>query len=191
MIKRLTFIFSLIIQQSLAQGILNYQSFVIDHKEVVWLQVFHEEHPVDQLRKELFDHLKQKSWIKDIVIASEEIVAEITDYRPDYKRYGGKFTNTSEIIRTGKWSGKMKISFKEGKYRVFLYGLNYQARQSTTGSGKATIEQHEVTGSLSEFVLNDTRTAFKKSKLRNLDILQFSFKDSFTIKADQLIDADW
>ncbi len=168
----------------------NYLSFAIDHKEVVWLQVYHEESSAD-LQQKVFDHLRKKVWIRNIQKEDGDIVAELVDYRPDYKRYGGKFSNTSEIIRTGKWAGRMKISFKEGKYRVFLYGVTYEAQQSTSGSGKATIEQHETSGTLNDFVLNDTRSSFRKNKLKNLDILHFSFKDSFTITFDQLIDADW
>ena len=67
----------------------------------------------------------------------------------------------------------------------------HTAKQSTTGSGKATIEQHDISGTLTEFVLDDLRTVFRKSRLKNLDILQLSFKDSFTLTTDQLIDTDW
>ena len=99
--------------------------------------------------------------------------------------------NTSSVIRTGRWTGRVRISFKEGKYRVVLYGLEYEAIQSTAGSGKAAIEQHNVSGTLTEFALNNYRNGFKKSRLINLDILHLSFKDSFTLTKDQVTDSDW
>ena len=171
--------------------ITNYQSFTISQREVVWIQVYHNEESADSLSMKVFNHLKRKMWIKEIQYEGDDIIAELVNYRPDYKRYGGKFKNTSMIIRTGKWDGKIRISFKEGKYRVIAEGLHYQAKQSTTGSGKATIEQHDISGTLTEFVLDDLRTVFRKSRLKNLDILQLSFKDSFTLTTDQLIDTDW
>jgi hypothetical protein len=171
--------------------ITHYQSFLIENREAVWVQVYHNEETSDSLSYKIFNHLKRKSWIKQLQFDGKDIVAELQGYRPDYKRYGAKFRNTSTIIRTGKWNGKVRINFKEGKYRVILEGLNYNAKQSTTGSGKASIEQHDISGTLSEFVLNDYKTSFRKNKLKNLDILQLSFKDSFTLTTDQVIDTDW
>jgi hypothetical protein len=180
------------IQSASAQhGIVNYQSFSIDNKEVIWAQVYHQDDSVKDISSKLFEHLKRKVWIKDIHYEGNDILADLTGYRPDYKRYGGKYINTSSVTRTGRWKGKIRISFREGKYRVILYGLNYDARQSATGSGKATIEQHDVSGTLSEFVLNNFRSSFKKSRMKDLDILHFSFKDSFTLTFDQVIDSDW
>jgi hypothetical protein len=176
---------------SAQQLMANYQSFSIDNTDVVWAQVYHHEKSIEEIRKKLFSHFQQKVWIKDIKIEGDDIIAEMVNYRPDYKRYGGKFMNTSSIIRTGRWTGRIKISFKEEKYRVVLYGIEYAAMQSSSGSGKATIEQHPVSGTLSEFALNNYRTAFKKSRLMNLDILHLSFKDSFTLTENQVIDSDW
>lgn len=173
------------------QGITSYQSFVIDNKEVFWTQVYHHQEETEVVSKRLFEHLKLKPWITNISRDSDDIVADLINYRPDYKRYGGKFMNTSTIIRTGKWAGKMRINFKEGKYRVILYGLSYEATQAATGSGKVTIEQHDIHGTLSEWALENYRHAFKKNRLKNLDMLHFSFKDSFTLNFNQVIDSDW
>jgi hypothetical protein len=187
----LLFLLILPISLSAQELMVNYQSFSIDNTEVIWAQVYHHEKSIDEIRKKLFSHFQQKVWIKDIKIEGDDIIAEMVNYRPDYKRYGGKFMNTSSIIRTGRWTGRVKISFKDEKYRVVLYGLEYSAMQSSSGSGKATIEEHPVSGTLSEFVLNNYRTAFKKSRLFNLDILHLSFKDSFTLTENQVIDSDW
>jgi len=173
------------------QQVPNYLSFSIHNKEVVWEQVYHDDINPEQLSESLFNHLKSKVWIKDLRYDGEDIVGELANYRPDYKRYGGKFRNTATAIRTGKWDGKVRISFKEGKYRVILEGLHYEAQQAATGSGKATIEQHEISGMLTQWALNNYRDSFRKNRLSNLDILHVSFKDSFTLVADQLIDSDW
>lgn len=172
-------------------GIVNYQSFLIDNKEVYWTQIYHFEEPKEAISRKIFEHLKKKLWITNIAYEGTEIIADFSDYKADYKRYGGKFMNTSTIVRTGRWRGKVRISFKEDKYRVLLSELNYDAIQATTGSGKATIQAHEVTGSLSEWALNKYRNSFRKNRMMNLDILHFSFKDSFTLSLNQVIDNDW
>jgi hypothetical protein len=179
------------ISSSAQTEIKNYQAFVVDNKEAIWIEVYHREDDPKDLHQKVFNHLQKKPWLANLRFEESDIVGELVDYRPDYKRYGGKFMNTSNIIRTGKWKGKLRINFKDGKYRVILYGLQYDALQSSSGSGKATIEQHSVSGSLTEFSLNDLRTSFRKKGLKNLDILHFSFKDSFTIVANQVIDSDW
>jgi hypothetical protein len=171
--------------------IINYQAFSIQGKEVVWIEVYHVDDSIKNVSARLFEHLKRKMWISDIHYEGSDIIANLTAYRADYKRYGGKYMNTSSVTRTGQWKGRLHIAFKEGKYRVILDGLHYDARQSSTGSGKATIEQHNVSGTLGEFVLNNFRSSFKKSRMKDLDIMHFSFKDSFTLTANQLIDSDW
>jgi hypothetical protein len=190
--RKLLFIFLLIGGKSYGQqNITNYLSFAIDNKEVVWVQVYHQEDSIENLSQKIFNHLKRKSWISNVHYDGADIVADVVNYRPDYKRYGGKYSNTSTIIRTGKWSGKVRINVKDQKYRVILYGLNYSATQMATTSGKVSMEQHQISGTLSHWSLNNLRTSLKKSRLSNLDILNASFKDSFTLIADQLIDADW
>lgn len=190
--KKLSFIFLLIAQKVFSQQeIVNYQSFIIDHKEVAWVQVYHFDDTVNNFSGVVFEHLKRKVWIKDIHYDGADIVADVVNYRPDYKRYGGKYLNTSMIVRTGKWSGKVRLNFKAGKYRVILYGLHFDAKQSRSGSGKATIENRDISGTLSEWSLNNYRSGFRKGRLTTLDILHLSFKDSFTMKLDQLIDSDW
>ena len=183
----------LFISQSAAaqHEIVTYQSFALADKEVMWVQVYHFDDSIKNISNKLFDHLKQKVWIKNIHVEGSDIVADLTEYRPDYKRYGGKYMNTSAITRTGRWKGKVRVGVKNGKYRVILYGLSYDAKQSSTGSGKATIEQHDVSGTLGEFVLNNFRSSFKKNRMKDLDILHFSFKDSFTLTFNQVIGSDW
>jgi hypothetical protein len=171
-------------------GIKHYQSFAIDNKEVIWMQVYHLD-TVSDASSHLFEHLKRKAWIKDLRLEEGEILGGLAGYRPDYKRYGGKFINTSVLVRNGRWSGSLRISFKDGKYRVILEDLSYVATQSATNSGKLSVEQHEVSGTLTDWALNNYRTSFKKGRLSNLDILHFSFKDSFTLTFNQLIDSDW
>lgn len=182
---------SLSLPVSAQRDITTYQGFHVVNREVIWARVFHQEEPAEVLSEKLFSHLSRKVWIENLRYDGKDIVGNLINYRPDYKRYGGKFRNTSILLRTGKWDGKVTIHIQDGKYRVILEGLHYEAQQATTGSGKATIEKHPVSGMLSAWALNDYRTSFRKKRFNNLDILHLSFSDSFTLTTDQLIDGDW
>lgn len=168
-----------------------YSAFAIDHKEVIWSQVFHAHQSADELRQHVYDFLKRKAWIKEIQFDGPEIVADIYNFRVDYKRYGGKYMNTSNLIRTGRWSGKTRISFKDGKYRVIVYGIEYDARQPAMHAGKMSNQPHKIHGTFTDWVLNNYRTHFKKSRHLNMDIMHFNLKEGFTLKETEFIDVDW
>jgi hypothetical protein len=169
-----------------------YLSFSIENKDAVWSQIYHEDDmPAAELYAKVFAHLKRNPWLVNLKYEGEDLVADINRLKLEYKRYGGKFMKTSNILRTGRWYGKLRISFKDDKYRVIVYGLHYVAWQPTSGSGKATIEGHEVNGTFSEWVLNDFHTGFRKSRFSNLDIVHLNFKERFTLHENQLIDSDW
>lgn len=168
-----------------------YSGFTIDDKEVIWTQVYHAQHLADELGVLVFDFLKRKSWIKNVHFDGSEIVADIENFRVDYKRYGGKYMNTSNIIRTGRWSGKTRISFKDGKYRVIVYGLEYDGRQPAMHAGKMSNQPHSIHGTWTDWVLNNYRTHFLRSRHTNMDIMHFNLKDGFTLKDTEFIDEDW
>lgn len=168
-----------------------YSAFAIDNKEAIWVQVFHAQQPADILSKQVHDFLKHKAWIRDIHFDGDDIIADIRNLRVDYKRYGGKYMNTSNLIRTARWSGKTRISFKDGKYRVVVYGLEYDARQPAMHAGKMNNQSHMIHGSWTHWVLNHYRTQFKKSRHLNMDMMHFHLKDSFTLTETQFIDNAW
>ncbi|MFZ6009731.1 MAG: hypothetical protein ACOYXT_05225 [Bacteroidota bacterium] len=172
--------------------ITSYQSFQIDNKEIVWIQIFHEpQASAEDLAAKVHNYLKTRAWVKNIQHDGNDLVADLERYRIDYKRYGGKYLNTSTVIRSGKWFGKLRVSFKEGKYRIVAYDLNYVARQVSTQYGKMGTQNHELHGSLNDWALNKYRTSFKKSRFNNLDLIHFNLKNSFTLTENQIVDNDW
>jgi len=190
--RLLAFFLLILSQYAFAQPLVtSYQAFSVTNGEVLWVQVYHHDDPANILSEKLFNHLRRKTWITDLQREGDDIVGTLINYRPDYKRYGGTFRNTSIVVRTGKWEGKVRINVRNGKYRVILESLHYEAQQPATGSGKATIQKHAVSGNLAQWALNRYRTLFRKKRFTNLDIMHVSFKDSFTLVADQLIDSDW
>ena len=168
-----------------------YSAFAINNKEVIWLQVYHASQSADSLKAHVYDLLKHKAWIKDLHFDGEDIVADIQNFWVDYKRYGGKYMNTSNLIRTGRWSGKTRITVKDGKYRVVVFGMEYDARQPAMHAGKMSNQPHKIHGTWTDWVLNNYRTDFKKRRQINMDIMHFNLKDAFTLTEIDFIDEDW
>jgi hypothetical protein len=169
----------------------SYASFVIDHKEVVWAQVFPQHDSKENLSKEIFDFLKRKAWIRNIELIDGQIIADLENYRIDYKKYGGKYMNTSTLIRSGRWYGKVRVDFKDGKYRVMVYGLHYEVRHPTMNTGKMSHAAHMIHGTWTDWVLNKYRSAFRKVRHQNMDFMHFSLRDSFTLRETQFDEIDF
>ena len=168
-----------------------YQSFGIDNREVIWSHVYEDENSASDLSSRVLDYLKKHPWIRNVRYDGADIVADIDNYKVDYKRYGAKFLNTSNVIRTGRWFGKLRVMFKDGKYRVIVYGLHYIARQPARTAGKVSLEAHDISGTLSEFALDNLRMSFKKARFKNLDIIHMNLKDLFTFSHKPLTDHEW
>lgn len=168
-----------------------YSSFAVNNKEVMWVQVYHAQQPADALAGRVQEVLKRKAWIRNLNFDGMDLIADIENFRVDYKRYGGKYMNTSNIIRTARWSGKTRISFKDGKYRVVVYGIEYDARQPGMHAGKMSNQPHMIHGTWTDWVLNRYRSDFRKSRHLNLDIMHFNLKDGFTLTETDLVDDDW
>lgn len=168
-----------------------YSAFAIDSKEVIWVQVYHTQLPGDSLSDHLYKFLKRKAWIEGLRYEGDELVGDIRNFRTDYKRYGAKYMNTSNLIRTARWSARTRISFKDGKYRVVVYGIEYDARQPAMHAGKMNNQPHMIHGTWTDWVLNPYRSHFRKKRHNNMDIMHFNLKDNFTLKETELIDEEW
>jgi len=168
-----------------------YSAFSIVDKEVVWSQVYHAEHPADTLERRVWQMLVRKPWVRNVQRQGNDLVADIEKLRVDYKRFGGKYLNSSQLIRTGRWSGKIRISFRDGKYRVIVYGLEYDARQPAMHAGKMSNEAHPIHGTWTEWVLNKYRTRFLSSRHTYMDMMHACLKENFTLPQTAFIDEDW
>lgn len=168
-----------------------YSGFTIVGKEVVWSQVYHVDGPADSLSGVVWRMLKDKGWIRNLHREDADLVGDIERMRVDYKRYGGRYLNTSQLIRTGRWTGKVRISFRDDKYRVVVSHLAYDARQPAMHAAKMSTEAHPIHGTWDEWVLNKYRTHFRSSRRPNMDIMNAYLKDGFTLSPNTLIDEDW
>jgi hypothetical protein len=170
---------------------LTYRSFMIDNSEVVWVQVYEHDSASQYEPQVVFEQLEAHPWLANVRLDGNEIVADLHDFKVDFRKYNARFIKTSTLIRTGRWDGKVRINFKDGKYRVKVYGLHYIATQAERTAGKVSFESHQISGTLSQWALHDHRRSFKKSTFFNLDLLHMGLKEVFTVTALETNEDNW
>jgi hypothetical protein len=170
---------------------LRYRSFAVENSEVVWVQVYAHDSAHHYEPEKVFEQLKKHPWLANVRLDGQAILADLHDFKVDFRKFDAKAVKTSTIIRTGRWDGKARIIFKNGKYRVMVYGLHYVAMQPKRTAGKVSFEAHEISGTLSQWALHDHRTSFKKSTFYNLDLLHMSLKEVFALGDFEIIEENW
>jgi hypothetical protein len=170
---------------------LTYRSFSIENNEVVWVQVFTHDSIHHFKPEAVLEFVKGHPWLANARVDDDEIVADLHDFRVDFKKYNARFIKTSTLIRTGRWDGKVRISFRDGKYRVKVYGLHYVALEPERTAGKLSFEAHQISGTLSQCALHDHRRSFKKSTFFNLDLLHMGLREIFTLNTFESNEENW
>lgn len=161
----------------------DYSSFEVESRQVVWSRVFEEPGvTASELEKKVTSQIIQNSTFKNVVSADRTITATLENYSVDYKKFGVSAFTVSTLISSGKWFGSLKIDFKDGRYRVLLYQLNYYVYHDEPLYAKRSPLVAKQSGTLSEHVLN-RHHEIKKSQTDLLDLLHISFLDTFRMQA--------
>ena len=109
-----------------------------------------------------------------IKLISDEWIGEIKGIKIDYSKYGGKTMNTM-ILLNDEMFAKIKIQFREDRYRVILREMKFGAIDKTP----------------LEITRNKKKLEFKKSKtiLNGLEYMDKYFADIFIYSIKN--DSDW
>ena len=110
----------------------------------------------------------------EIKLISDEWIGEIKGIKIDYKKYGGKTMNTM-ILLNDEMFAKIKIQFREDRYRVILREMKFG----------------EIDKTPLEILRNKKKLEFKKSKtiLNSLEYMDKYFADIFIYSIKN--DSDW
>jgi hypothetical protein len=170
-----------------------YNSFHLKSKVIYWSRVFDQPgFSADDLQVRMLAHLGKNEVIHHVRVDElGNIVADISKMKINYKKWGVPFIHTSNKISNGIWKGKIKIEFSEEKYRISIYDLEYVAKINTfrvpkSVTGSKTFER----GALGESFLNRDKVSFKKSSLRDLDLMNIFFVDQFSLIPERMFDPD-
>jgi hypothetical protein len=97
-----------------------YGDFKIETTEIVYQKT----QPQDSITIEkLTEFLETVPGVSNIQRSGGAVTADLTDLTVDFKKFKFAQVNTPPIIQTGKYSGKITMAVKEGKYRTTVNAL--------------------------------------------------------------------
>lgn len=113
--KNLILVFALQIPFSLYGQITSYGNFKVEDQEIVYQKVFQQDSITVSLLEEYYKNLP---FVSNLVSSAEGVQFDVNDITVDFKKFQYKPIDTPPIIQTGKYSGKVSVGAKDGRYRV-------------------------------------------------------------------------
>ena len=158
----------------------SFGSFKIVEQEIIFQKVFSQ----DSVTKEAMEkYYKTLPYITDLELTSDGVQFNVNDLTVDYRKFQISQVSTPPIMQTGKYSGKVSIGVKEGKYRVTM-----KAIQVTGDIGYKKIVEKE---NLTIYATRNSATILAQDWCRPnmLGLLDQAFTDKIQFKkGDQ---GDW
>jgi hypothetical protein len=177
--KNLLFLLALIPCALLAQTA-DYGDFKILNTEIIYQKVFTQ----DSITTEkMAKFLKTVPNVSNVNVAGDIITADLTDLTVDYKKFKFDQVAVPPIIQTGKYSGKLRVEGKPGKYRVILTSI-----QMKGDIGYKKIVNNE---NLTNYATTNSGTVISPNwcKPNTLGLLDKALTDRFTFL--ETPDSDW
>ncbi|AYB33828.1 hypothetical protein [Chryseolinea soli] len=103
-----------------AQGNTTYGNFKLADQEILYQKVFAQ----DSITvAKLTEFYKAQPFAANLQATGDEITFDMNDIIVDYKKFQFTQVATPSIIQTGKYSGKVTVGVKDGKYRVTVRSI--------------------------------------------------------------------
>ena len=99
---------------------LSYGNFKLGDQEIIYQKVFVQDSITPA---KLEEYYKTLSYVSNITTTGDGVQFEVNDIIVDYKKFQFKQMDTPPIIQTGKYSGKVSVVTKDGKYRVTFQSM--------------------------------------------------------------------
>mgnify|MGYP003576202835 CR=1 FL=1 len=97
-----------------------YGNFKVSEQEIIYQKIFAE----DSITIALLEaYYKTLPYVSALEASADGVVFEVTDITVDYKKFQYSQVNTPSIIQTARYSGKVSVGVKDGKYRVTFQSI--------------------------------------------------------------------
>jgi hypothetical protein len=98
----------------------SYGNFKLADQNIIYQKVFVQDSITPA---KLEEYYKALPYVANLTTSDEGVEFEVNDLTVDYKKFQFKPLDTPSIIQTGKYSGKVSITTKDGKYRLTFHSL--------------------------------------------------------------------
>ena len=177
--RTLTAILILIVASAQAQPT-TFGNFKVEDQEIIYQKVFTEE-GITALK--LSEYYQKQDYISNIKPTETGISFDMNDVVVDYKKFQFSQVGTPPIIQTGKYSGKVTVDVRDGRYRVTVRDL-----QMTGNIGYKIITEKE---SVTSYSTKNSGTLLHPDwcKPNMLGLLDQAFTDKLQFVGKD--DGDW
>jgi hypothetical protein len=103
-----------------SQNTISYGNFKLVDQEIIYQKVF-EQDSITPAKLEAY--FKTLPYVANLTTKADGIEFDLNDLTVDYKKFQFSQVATPAIIQTGKYSGKVSIGIKDGRYRVTVKSI--------------------------------------------------------------------
>jgi hypothetical protein len=98
----------------------SYGNFKVSEQEIVYQKIV----PLDSITAgKLEAYYKTLPYISNLKLKENGVEFEVSDLTVDYKKFQFTQVATPPVIQTGKYSGSVDVSVKDGKYRITFHTI--------------------------------------------------------------------
>jgi hypothetical protein len=168
--KNILYLLALIPCALLAQTA-EYGAFKIVNTEITYQKVFTQDSVTTE---KLAKFLKTVPNVSNVETKGDVIQADLTDLTVDYKKFQFTQVATPTLIQTGRYSGKVKVEGKPGKYRVIITSMQVK--------GDAGYKKITSPDNLTNYACVNSGTSLNRDwcKPNTLGLLDMAITDRFT-----------
>lgn len=130
----------------------------------------------------LGEYYKKQTYISNLEVKSDGIQFDMNDITVDYKKFQYSQVNTHIVMQTGKYSGKVTVGVKDGKYRITVKSILF-----TGNLGYKMITEKD---NLTRYATKNSGTIMAEDwcKPNMLGLLNKAFTDKLELKETS---GDW
>lgn len=170
----LTFVSNTVFSQAVSYG-----NFKLSEQEIIYQKI----NTLDSVTvAKLEEYYKTLPYLSNLETKSDGLQFDMNDVSVDYKKFQFTQVNTPSVLQTGKFSGKVTVGVKDGKYRVTV-----KAIQFTGNLGYKMVTEKD---NLTRYATKNSGTVLAEDWCRPnmLGLLDKAFNDKLELKSD---DDDW
>ncbi|MEQ8359548.1 MAG: hypothetical protein RH860_08675 [Cytophagales bacterium] len=173
------FLLSLLSVASVAQTTA-YDDFKLEEQQIIFQKVIEKEGVNYQ---KLNDYYSSLPYVSNIEVKTNAINFVVKDIEVDYLKFQFSQVNTPLIMQSGKFSGKVSVSVRDGRYRV-----TFKEIQLTGEIVYKSIKEKE---NLTDYASRNSGTQLSPDWCRPnmLGLLAKAFTDKLEFKSDE--DEEW
>lgn len=103
-----------------AQNNTSYGNFKLVDQEIIYQKIFEHDSITPAKLEKFYQSLP---YVSNLVTHDDGVEFDVTDMTVDYKKFQFSQVATPAIIQTGKYSGKVRVEVKDGRYRVTIKAI--------------------------------------------------------------------